>query len=325
MFEVTFLGTAASMPAAERGLPGLLVACGAERLLIDCGEGTQRQLLRSDAGFRRLNRVLLTHAHLDHILGLAGLIATLGLLKTGGELLIGGSTQTLAFAERYLLSLWPEGRTPVPVGFVPLEPGALVDGPEFRLRAFAVAHRGTQSLGFRLETPPRRHLQGDRLHALGVPSGPERAALVRGESVTLADGRIVTPDEVLGPPLPGASLAIVGDAEETTRLAEPARGADALIIEATFLDRDAALARERGHLTAGDAARLAAVAGVGALHLTHLSGRYDPAEVAIEARRFFPEAHVAADFDRIRVPAATSGGAPQRPLNRRGRPSSAAG
>lgn len=323
MIDVIFLGTAASVPATERGLPALLVQCGAERLLVDCGEGTQRQLLRAGAGFRRLSRVLLTHAHLDHVLGLGGLVASLGLLKLEGELTIGGSAQTLAFAERYLLALWPERRAPFPVGFLPLEPGTLVAGPEFLLRAFAVAHRGTHSLGFGLETPPRRHLRADRLQALGVPAGPQRAALARGESVRLEDGRLVLPEEVLGPPLPGTSLAIVGDAEETARLTEPVRGADALIIEATFLDRDAGLARARGHLTAGEAARLAADAGVGTLHLTHLSGRYEPAEIAAEARRFFPRVHVAADFDRIRVLAGAADRTPHEPLNRRGRPASA--
>ena len=123
MFELTFLGTAATTPSPERGLSALLVAAGSERFLIDCGEGTQRQLLRAGAGFRRLGHVLLTHAHLDHVLGLAGLIATLGLFDLRGELVICGSRQTVEFVERYLLGIWPQRLAAVPIRFVALEPG----------------------------------------------------------------------------------------------------------------------------------------------------------------------------------------------------------
>ena len=141
----------------------------------------------------------------------------------------------------------------------------------------------------------------ERLDALGVPGGPERAELAQGRAVMLADGRRITPEMVRGPPTAGAKLAIVGDTEEVATLLEPVRGADALVIEATFLERDAALARARGHLTAAAAGRLAHDAGVGELLLTHISGRYKPEEIAEEAGRYFPNVRVVNDFDRAAV------------------------
>src|SRR6267378_1954790 len=287
MFDLTFLGTAASTPSAERGLPAVLVRAGSARFLVDCGEGTQRQLLRAGSGFRRLGRVLLTHAHLDHVLGLGGLIATLGLFDVRQGLSIYGSGETLRFVE--------------------LQPGPVLSSGEFAVTCFPVQHRGTASLGYRFDATPRRHLRADRLTALGVPSGPLRARLAAGEAVMLPDGRHVEPESVLGPPAAGISLAVVGDAGEVESLVSAVSGADALVIEATFLESDAPLAADRGHLTASQAGRLAAAAKVGALYLTHISGRYDPAAVAAEAARFFPNVSVASDFDRVTITAAARG------------------
>jgi ribonuclease Z len=301
MFELIFLGTAASTPSAERGLPALLVGAGGQRFLIDCGEGTQRQMLRAGTGFRRLGHVLLTHAHLDHVLGLAGLVATFGLLDVRGELAICGGEETVAFVERYLLSLWPQRQAPVPLRFVALEPGPVLEGRGFRIGCFPVRHRGTQSLGFRFDELPRRHLRSEVLEALGVPEGPLRGQLAAGKSVMLPNGRPVEPEAVLASASPGASLAVIGDTEEIDTLIEPVRGADALVIEATFLEPDTALAAQRGHLTAAQAGRLAAEAETGALYLTHISGRYDPAEIAAEAGALFPKVSVVGDFERVSV------------------------
>jgi ribonuclease Z len=262
MFELTFLGTAASTPSTERGLPALLIGAGGRRFLIDCGEGTQRQMLRAGTGFRRLGHVLLTHAHLDHVLGLAGLIATLGLLDLRGELAICGSGETVDFVERYLLAVWPERRTPAPVRFAALQAGPVLSEKGLRISCFPVRHRGTRSLGFRFDETARRHLRPERLRALGVPDGPLRGQLAGGKAIALPDGRRIEPGDVLGEPAPGASLAVIGDAEEVETLIEPVRGADALVIEATFLARDSELAAERGHLTAATAGRLAAEAGL---------------------------------------------------------------
>jgi len=299
MFELTFLGTAATMPGSERGLPALLVAAGSERFLVDCGEGTTRQLLRAGAGLRRLGHVLLTHGHLDHILGLAGLIATRGLLDLPGELTICGGGQTIELVERYLSGLWPARRAPVPLRLVVLKPGPALSGGGYTVGCFPVRHRGTDSLGYRFDTAPRRHLNAERLKALGVPPGPLRQRLARGEAIELTDGRRIDPESVLGQMIPGASVAVVGDTEEIETLVPFVSGVDALVIEATFLDADAPLAAERNHLTAAEAGRLAARAGVGALYLTHLSGRYPAAAVAQEARRFFARVRVMNDFDRV--------------------------
>ncbi len=305
MFDLTFLGTAATTPSAERGLPALLVHAGSERYLIDCGEGTQRQLLRAGAGFRRLGHVLLTHAHLDHVLGLPGLIATLGLFDVRGELTICGSAQTIGFVERLLMSIWPSRRAPVPLRLVTLAPGPILERKDYRVTAFAVRHHDTESLGYRFDTVRRGHLSAERLAAFGVPPGPLRARLAAGEAVALEDGRRIEPEMVQASVVPaGPSLAVVGDAEETATLVEAVREVDALVIEATFLEGDAGLAAERGHLTAAQAAGLAADANAGALYLTHQSGRYESAAVVAEAKRFFPAAKVMGDFDRVTVAAA---------------------
>jgi ribonuclease Z len=306
MFDVVFLGTAATTPTPERGLSALLVGAGSERFLIDCGEGTQRQLLRAGSGFRRLSHVLLTHAHLDHVLGLAGLIATLGLFDLRGELTIYGSAQTIGYVDRYLSGLWPGRQAPVPLRLTALQPGPVIDGRDYHVTCFPVRHRGTESLGYRFATKPRRRLDAERLAALGVPAGPLRAQLASGNAVILPDGRRVAPAEVQAASAPGATLAVVGDTDEIDTLVTSVRGADALVIEATFLETDAALAARRGHLTAAQAGRLAAAAGVGALYLTHISGRYDPAAVAAEAGAHFAKARVVNDFDRVAVIASSA-------------------
>ena len=300
MFELVFLGTAAAVPSAERGSPALLIARGSARFLVDCGEGTQRQLMRARLGFRGLGHVLLTHMHLDHVAGLAGLLATRQLYQLEGPIEIIGSRETIAFARRYLSATIGSERE---AGYrlCAVSPGLVLSRPGWRITALPVAHRGTESLGYLFEEDARRGLLPDRLVALGVPEGPDRAALARGDPIVLADGRSVTPEMVLSPSVAGAKLAIVGDAEEVVSLIEPVHRADALVIEATFLERDAGLARSRGHLTATAAAGLAREAEAGELLLTHISGRYKAEEILSEAARLFPRVRVAADFDRVSV------------------------
>ncbi|MEI9982798.1 MAG: MBL fold metallo-hydrolase [Aliidongia sp.] len=300
MFELTFLGTSASVPSVERNQPALLVAAAGQRILVDCGEGTQRQLLKSGAGFRRLRQILLTHGHLDHILGLPGLLSTLGLQQERDETLtIRGGPHTLQLVSALLAALWGEGRAPVALELVPLRAGNVQPGTDFALHCFPVEHRGTDSFGFSFQSPARRHLRADRLTELGVPDGPVRRQLADGEAVRLADGRRIEPDDVLGSPTAGTKLVVVGDVAATAGLEAATRGADALVIEATFLDRDAAIARTHGHLTAAEAATLAATAGVKRLILNHISGRYPPEPILAEAREIFPDTTIAADLDRI--------------------------
>jgi ribonuclease Z len=305
LFEVVFLGTAAGVPAFDRGLPALIVLHRHRRFLVDCGEGTQRQLLRSGLGFRRLDCVLLTHAHLDHLLGIGGLLATLALLQAGHSLAVYGGAPALR-AVRSLLTevVWPDGPPRFEVESIVIEPGTIIEDDHLRVRAFPVTHRGADNFGFVFEEKPRSRMLPERLTALDVPAGPERRRLLRGETVVLPDGRRIAPDEVLGPPEPGTRLIVVGDAADADELLEEVRGADALIVEATFLERDADKAAARSHLTAAQAARLARAANVRALYLTHLSSRYDQAEIEAEARAIFPNATVARDFDRIAVHAA---------------------
>jgi ribonuclease Z len=305
VFEVVFLGTAAGVPTVDRGLPALVVMHGQRRFLVDCGEGTQRQLLRSGLGLRRLDCVLLTHAHPDHLLGIGGLVATLALLEAGRGLTVYAGAAALRAVRRLLTEVvWPGGRPGFEVGSVTIEPGTIIEDEKLRVRAFPVTHRGAEAFGFAFEEKSRPRMLPDRLAALDVPAGPERRRLLAAEEVVLPDGRRIAPSDVLGPPRPGGRLIVIGDAGCADELLEVVRGADALIVEATFLERDAGKAAERGHLTAAQAARLAHAANVGTLYLTHLSGRYQQTEIEAEARAIFPGAIVARDFYRIVVRAA---------------------
>ncbi|ULK97386.1 ribonuclease Z [Bradyrhizobium sp. I71] len=300
MFALTFLGTSASVPSVERNHPALLVEAAGKRVLIDCGEGTQRQLLRSGAGFRRLDRMLLTHAHLDHMLGIPGLFSTLGLRQTSDVMTIHGGEGTLDIVIRMLAGLWGAGRAPIPVEFAPLTEGQVIDAGEFTIDCFPVRHRDTDSFAFVFQSPARRRLRPDRLKALGVPDGPLRGELAAGRPIVLAN-RTVDPEDVLGPPSGGTKLVVIGDTETTEGLSQYVADADMLVIEATFLDRDAPTARNYGHLTAAEAASFAATNNVGQLMLTHLSGRYEDEEILAEAAKIFPSTRIAADFDRIVV------------------------
>ncbi|MET4385163.1 ribonuclease Z [Bradyrhizobium sp. F1.4.3] len=299
MFALTFLGTSASVPSAERNHPALLVEAAGQRVLIDCGEGTQRQLLRSGAGFRRLDRILLTHAHFDHVLGIPGLFSTLGLRQNSDVTTVHGGPGTLDIVIRMLAGLWGAGRAPIPVEFMPLTEGPVIDAGEFVVDCFPVRHRDTDSFGFSFRSPARRHLLSDRLAALGVPDGPIRGELAEGRSVMIAGGRTIDPEDVLGPPSGGRKLVVIGDIETIEGLSKHVVDADLLVIEATFLDRDAPTARDYGHLTAAGAAAFAAANNVRQLVLTHLSGRYRDEEVLAEASKIFPNSRIAADFDHV--------------------------
>ena len=302
MFDLTFLGTSASVPSADRNHPGLLVEAGGRRVMIDCGEGTQRQLLRSGAGFRRLDRLLLTHGHFDHVLGIPGLFSTLRLRESAEVMTIHGSPSTLHIVVRMLAGLWGEGRAPIPLQFVPLAEGRILDAGGFTVDCFRVRHRDTESFAFSFESQVRRHLSARS------PVGSRRAGRSGAQGTggrkadrRLADGRTIDPEDVLGPPEGRKKLVVVGDTETTDGLAEHVRDADLLVIEATFLERDAAMALDYGHLTAAKAAELAAAAGVKRLVLTHISGRYTDEEILAEATKIFPNSRVATDLDRMTV------------------------
>src|SRR5579859_4814719 len=302
MFELLFLGTSASAPSVHRGLPAHVVMVNEYRFLIDCGEGTQRQILRSGIGFKKLNRILLTHGHLDHILGLGGLLSTFIRWESMDELEIYGGRATLDRVQALVYGIVLHGETPpIPIHLVDLTPGTFFDDDDFSISAFPVTHRGPGNFGFVFQEKARRPFLVERAEALGVPPGPERARLVRGEAVTLTDGRTIQPDEVLGPDLPGARYVHVGDAARTDNLVEYVQDAHALIIEATYLEDEAEMAHQNAHLTAAQAAKLARDAGVQTLILSHLSRRSRERDVLAEAQTIFPNTYVARDFDRFLI------------------------
>jgi len=303
MFEVVFLGTSASTPSAYRGLSAHMILHRQYRFLLDCGEGTQQQILRSGLGFKRLGKVLLTHGHLDHILGLGGLASTLGRWEMLEKMEIYGGRSTLARVAKLIFGVvFPEKYPPDVIELIPLNQGDIIlEDEKFRLSAFSVTHRGPDCYGFLFEEKPRRPFIAQKADALGVPFGPERSKLVRGETIQLADGKNISPDDVLGEIIPGTKYVHIGDTGRTSDLVEVCQDADALTIEATYLDEDAEMARQFGHLTAGQAARLAVQANVKSLILTHLSRRYYEREVIQEARAIFPNTYVARDFDHFQI------------------------
>ena len=303
MFELVFLGTSASSPSVHRGLSAHMILHRQYRFLLDCGEGTQRQILLSGLGFKRLDKVLLTHSHLDHILGLGGLVSTLSRWETLEKLQIYGSKATLQRVYDLIFRVvLRDAAPPVEIELVTLKgPTTIMEDDKFALSAFPVVHRGPGCFNFLFEEKSRRPFLAEKAEALAVPFGPERARLVRGEAVTLADGRTIQPDEVLGETIPGVKYVHIGDVGRTDNLVEICRDADTLVIEATYIEEDAEMAKAFGHLTAAQAARLAAAANVKSLVLTHLSRRYAERQVREEARAIFPMTEVARDLDHFQI------------------------
>lgn len=295
--DVLFLGTAGSTPTARRALPATLVTRGGDRLLFDCGEGTQRQLLRS-VGLIDLEEVFVTHFHADHFLGLPGMLKSFSLRGREAPLTVYGP----AGLRRLFQALRPVvGRIPYRLELVELEPGTPLRREGYAVTAFPVQH-GVPAFGYALvedERPGR--FDERRALELGVRAGPDFGRLHRGESVRGARGE-VSPSEVVGAPRRGRKIVLSGDSGPCPATRVAAHGADLLIHEATFARDDAERARATDHATAREAAELAREAEVRLLALTHVSPRYGGGELREEARAAFPPTIVPADFDRVEIP-----------------------
>ena len=269
MFEVLFLGTSASAPSAQRGLSALIVKHDDLHFLVDCGEGTTRQIQKSEIGFQHLQRILLTHGHLDHILGLGGLVNVFRHDEPIEQLEIFGGRYTLERVRPLVHAVVLRGKqSPMPLHFREITPGEFLETDELRVTAFPVFHRGVDSLGYLFEE--KRH---------PLPPNADLSSPVQN----------------------GAKLAIVGDTGRTEDLLKTVQGADALVIESTYIDEEKDKARKFSHLTARDAAELAVRAGIKQLILTHISRRYRAKDVLAQARTVFPNTVVARDFDKFQI------------------------
>jgi len=291
--SVFFAGTAGSIPTVRRGLPALLVRRGGERILFDCGEGTQRQLVRS-VGLTDLDEIFLTHFHADHWLGLPGMLKTFDLRTRERPLAIYGPA---GLRELIALALRAAGRVRFELKLIEVGPGDMLERDGYAIAPIEVSHR-VNALGYVIcEHARPGEFDPQAAERLGVTPGPEFGRLQRGEIV-----RGVTPEQVMGPPRPGRKLVISGDTApcESVRLA--AHRAEVLIHEATFAEEEAERAAETRHTTAGQAAAIARAAEVTMLALTHFSTRYAPSVLRDEARAIFSATVVPRDFDTIEIP-----------------------
>jgi ribonuclease Z len=301
MLSITFLGTAASTPTVDRNVSGLAVQREGETLLFDCGEGNQRQMMRYGVGFA-FREIFFTHYHADHLLGVTGLLRTLGLQDRSAPVTLYGPKG----AQRILgaaINLGIE-RNKFPIEIVEIKPGDRLARDDYEIVVFETEHRA-DTVGYALVEHIRLgRFNPDRARALGIPEGPLWGQLHKGQTVQLADGRTIGAAELVGAPRAGRNLVYSGDTRPHLALIEAARGADLLVHEATFGGDEMERARETGHSTAAEAAQVALEAGVRRLVLTHISSRYsrEAAELLAEARAVFPETIIARDGMTVEVP-----------------------
>jgi ribonuclease Z len=301
MLSITFLGTGAATPSIDRNVAGLAVQREGETLLFDCGEGNQRQMMRYGVGFT-FREIFFSHYHADHLLGVTGLLRTMGLQDRSAPVTLYGPKG----AQRILGAAITLGieRNKFPVEIVEVKPGDRLARDEYEIVVFETEHRA-DTVGYALAEHTRLgRFNPDRARELGIPEGPFWGQLHKGQMVTLADGRMVGPADLVGPPRAGRTLVYSGDTRPHLSVVEASRGADLLVHEATFGGDEMERARETGHSTAAEAARVALDAGVRRLVLTHISSRYnrDATELLAEARAVFPETVIARDGMTVEVP-----------------------
>ncbi|MBX6363648.1 MAG: ribonuclease Z [Gemmatimonadetes bacterium] len=300
MIRVTFLGTAASRPTVGRNVSAFVLNREGELLLFDCGEGTQRQMMRFGTGFA-VHDIFFSHMHADHFLGVIGLLRTMGLQGREEPMRLWAPEGGAAIL-REAVNLGVD-RVPFEILIEELAPGDRVARTGYEIVAYRAQH-GTRALGYALvENERLGRFHPERARALGVPEGPLFGRLHRGETVEVG-GRLVRPEDVVGPPRPGRRIVYSGDSRPCRQTVEAARGADLLIHDATFGNDEADRARQTAHSTAREAAEIARNAGVERLVLTHISSRYadDPRGLEREAREVFPRSIVAYDGLEIEIP-----------------------
>jgi ribonuclease Z len=301
MLSVTFLGTSASIPTVDRNVASLAVQREGETLLFDCGEGTQRQIMRYGVGFS-FRDIFFTHYHADHLLGVTGLLRTMGLQDRSTPVTLFGPRG----AQRILgaaISLGIE-RNKFPIEIQEVRPGDRVVRPQYDILVFETEHRA-DTIGYALVEHPRLgRFNPERARTLGIPEGPLWGRLHKGETVTLEDGRTFFPADLVGAPRDGRRLVYTGDTRPHLAVIQASAAADLLIHEATFGGDELERAIETGHSTAAEAARVALDAGARRLVLTHISSRYhrDTSELLAEAKAVFPETIIARDGMTLEVP-----------------------
>ncbi len=300
--SVRLLGTSATRPTVERNVASLALVREGETLLFDCGEGTQRQMMRYGVSFS-LQDIFFTHFHADHVIGVIGLMRTMSLQGREERLRLWGprgAARMLKRAEDFGMD-----RLSFPLEIAELEPGQKVPRTDYDVVPYPVDHRGARALGYTLVEHDRKgRFNPELARELGVPEGPLWGEIHRGRAVTLADGRMIEPSVLVGAPRPGRKIVITGDTRPCAASIEASRGADLLVHEATFGDEEQARAAETGHSTAREAATVAAAAGVGTLVLVHFSARYsrDASDLGREAREVFERTTVGKDGMEIEVP-----------------------
>jgi ribonuclease Z len=304
---VRFLGTSASRPTVERNVTSVAMIREGETLLFDCGEGTQRQMMRYGISFA-LGDIFFTHMHADHMLGVIGLFRTLSLQGRTEPMRLWGPRGS-AVLLRQAIALGSD-KQPFPLEINEITPDSPIARKGYSIVPYAADHKDKLALGFALVEEIRLgRFNPDRARDLGIPEGPAWGRIHKGQPVTLDDGRVIQPSDLVGPSRPGRRVVFSGDSRPCDATVTIAEGADVLIHEATFADDEQPRALETGHATAREAAEVAAKAGVKQLVLTHLSARYsiNASELLEQAREVFLETVVARDGFELEVPFAPEG------------------